>query len=226
MEVVHSGERRKVSGCEVMPDTNYEAGKCHHSPLVHCVHLPDKLGIAEATVDTFHLFLRHLYFASTLRFPPITPDQRCRSAMIDDDTPICLTFPTSQPFDLTTHLDMHNYVLSNHSLSGWSFDPLLSLFHYFDCRAALTRCEEVIMSDTVKPSMRNTDKMWFCLPVAIRFGLNEAEQWCVKMLVSDSSTRTHTVEDYRSHVAQLGLPSAAEVRVTALVSNKIKTRPY
>lgn len=43
MEVVDDeGERRKVIACEVSPGSSYDASKCHHSPLVDCVHLPDK----------------------------------------------------------------------------------------------------------------------------------------------------------------------------------------
>jgi hypothetical protein len=97
VEVMEGGKRRKITTTsEVSDDSSYDATKCHHSPLIHCVHLPDKVGIEEATVETFHLFLRSHYFASTFSFPPFWPKELIVSS-VNDETPTCFTFPSSSP---------------------------------------------------------------------------------------------------------------------------------
>jgi len=192
MTIVEGRKRRKISACEVVPSSSYETTTCRHSPLTHCVRLPDEVGIEGASVERFHLFLRHLYFSSTLLFPPFRPSEVILSS-ITDDTPTGTTFPSSPP----TVALMTSYALCENNVKLVS-TALLSLFHYFDCRPALERCEQIMIADSDEKKDKNA---WYWLPITTRFGLKKAQQRCIEGIAKDEDITING--KYKERVVEL-----------------------
>ena len=158
--------------------------KCSHSPLVRCIELPVEFGIARPTgshadEDTFLLFLQHLYVSSTLHSPPHMPSVQVRAALTDD-TPTCTSFPLTCVS--TDELEEYS-VRSSSDQAMIVNESLLSLFHYFDCEAALRKCIAVILG----PSRSRRCCTWglFWLPIATRYGMKEVEERCIEDIVKD-----------------------------------------
>ena len=179
-EVLDKGQkRRKVVGFASLA----ECRKCGPLSLTHCIELPEEFGLSPATEDELHRFFLHLYFASTLHLPPLTPKAEILAA-ISDDTPLCPTFPsTPVSFD-----EPSSYVLMSGVYVYWS-EALLSLFHHFDCRAALSRCDAVIACRVRVRSEVGVNCAWQWLSVASRYGLKETEAACIAQVRTDGNVR-------------------------------------
>ena len=152
--------------------TRERSSKCQHSPLIPCIDLPDQCGVEEADEAEFLLFLRHLYFSSTFHLPPFDPKQslvRC----LTDETPVCLTFPT-----LEVKKESVGRYAKRNKTALFVDEGLLSLFHYFLCKSALKRCEEVVLADCGQDSY----EAWYWLPLAERFRLTKAAAFCLDLM--------------------------------------------
>ena len=189
--------------------TRERTSKCSHPPLVHCIDLPNRCGVFDADEANFLLFLRHLYFASTLHLPPFEP----RPSMIDGlsaDTPISLSFPTSSTISTE---EVHSYARTSETGVSYKLvcDGLLCLFHYFECESALKRCEAVILADT--DGVRNT---LYWLPLTIAYGLRKAEAKCVRVIREE--WLEHVSERLREGVE--ALTPAMKLRVMEIFCSK------
>ena len=157
--------------------TRERTSRCGHSPLIHCIDLPDQCGVRETSGVHFLSFLRHLYYSSTLHLPPYHPKPSILAA-ISDDTPICLTFPTSS----VTSEDISGYAQrSEDNKTEFVSLELLSLFDYFACEAALKRCEAVILTDC-NCTPKNLKSVCFWLPLTVAYGLGNAEAECLRLI--------------------------------------------
>ena len=192
---VEGKKRRKVTAFTLAEP----CAKCGPASIICCIDLPDDVGIKAADEADFLLFLRHLYFSSTLHLPPWVPKAENVSALTDA-TALCPAFPTtSQSFD-----DIKSY--AQRSATGdlqWS-EELLSLFHYFLCQAALDRCDAVIAIRCKAFIADNApfSHAWRFLSVASRFRLEKAEAACIARVATDGRVRlTHPL--YAAWLAQL-----------------------
>ena len=151
-----------------------------HSPLTHCIDLPDQCGIAESNECDVLLFLQHLYFSSTLCLPPFEPlAELVASALTGSPS---LAFPSDVA--LCRPRLRHHAVPE---LDGFHIsEPLLSLFHYLDCRQALQRCEEVVLSDFSLYSPLTCRHLLPCCSVC---GLKTAEARCIYAVAKDGAVR-------------------------------------
>ena len=167
---------------------------CHHSPLIHCIDLPDSFGIHPACEELLDSFLYHLYFASTLHCPPFQAKAAILTTALHDGLS-CLNFPTSSPSDA----DIDGYAEKDPTGRRWLFnEELLSLCHYFACEAALKRCEAVIVTRSlVKPP-----NAWFWLPLSVRYGLRKAEAVCIARVTVDQRSGAEG-ERYQQRLAAL-----------------------
>ena len=183
LKPVVTGKKRKTCSVDLsLADERRD--KCDHSPLIRCITLPEKCGIAAASEAEFFLFLRHLYFSSTFHLPPWAPKAEI-IAGLTDDTPVCLTFPIA-PVD-ADDVALHAEEVEVGCGSWYWHVALLSLFHYFDCQAALERSEAAIISRVrVADTKANA---WHWLPIVSRFKLKRAEAACVAVIGEDSSVR-------------------------------------
>ena len=101
-----------------------------------------------------------------------------------DDTPTCTAFTPS----CVTHDELDAYCDADFIVyEGDSVvicESMVSLFHYFDCQAALKKCEAVILGpDRVRCSPSRWG--WFWLPMAVRYGMKELEGQCFEAAVTD-----------------------------------------
>ena len=197
-EVGEEGKKRR----RITTFTSLETcAKCGPSSITRCIDLPREFGIHPTTdgfadETEFLLFLRHLYFASTHHLPPWVPKTALVSALTDD-TPVCLTFPSTPVSDA----DITAYAHTEDSGSQWS-EQLLSLFHNFDCQAALRRCDAVLASMARIDSVVGLLDAWDFLPVAARYGLQQAEAACLKRVGADSDIRLEDI-DYQRPLSKL-----------------------
>ena len=157
------------------------SGECSHSPLIRCIELPQQCGVQIAEYNcceaTFHLFLRFLYFSSTLHSPPFLPKLEVVQSLTESH-PTSFAFPpslTKEELEKYSRREVDNNCLM-------VCEPLLSLFNYFDCQAALKRCEAVILS----PERARGSKLWglWWLPIAERHTLKLVEQKCIEAAVA------------------------------------------
>ena len=202
---VAGAKRRKVTAFTALEPCI----KCGPSSIIRCIDLPEEFGIPSTdedypTEEEFLLFLRHLYFASTLHLPPWVPKVELTTALTDD-TPICLTFPSTPVF----HTDIDAYTHMEGSGTQWS-EELLSLFHYFDCQAALRRCGDIFVGLARLEGEDGLVHAWYLLPFVVRYGLKEAEAACLQRVGTDSDVRL-TVPVYRELVATLAPATMAQV---------------
>ena len=162
-----------------LPFTLLATPTCHHSSLLPCIRLPQRVGLMPTTAADFLRFLRHLYFASTLTLPPFSPSHH-REASLTHSTPPSPTFPSTSP----VNDDMWHYSADRTTTGAWD-ESLLSLFHYFGCTQALRRCEQVLLHAITTAG--NAGAAWYWLPVSVRYGMNGVERVCLDMVGSDVS---------------------------------------
>ena len=163
-DVVEQGKkRRKVTAfTSLLP-----CAKCGPSSLVRCIDvLEEENAVAATAEEEFLLFLRHLYFSSTLHLPPWVPKAEIVSALTDA-TAFCPAFPsTSVDVD-----ELESYASeAEDGTMKWSA-PLLSLFHHFNCQAALRRCDAAIACQVRVEDSTGLSDAWYFLPIAVRYGL-------------------------------------------------------
>ena len=210
-----TGKKRK--SCTVdLSSLEERDDKCSHSPLVRCIDLPDEFGIKSpvqgyASEDSFLLFLQHLYFSFTLHSPPFAPKPELRAALTET-SPRCSTFPAS----LSTAAELIQCSECEADDEGPLYfrEPLLSLFHYFDCQAALKKCEAVILGPGREECKRSL-WCWGWLPMAVRYGMKELEEQCLEDAVKDKELRIDDAE-YKGMLEMLSretLPRLLEASV-------------
>ena len=193
---------RKRKSCSVdMSSLEERDDKCSHSPLVRCIDLPREFGIRSpftgyATQDTFLLFLQHLYFSSTLHCPPFQPKPELR-ASLTETTPTCTSFPLA----CVTAAEVEAYSYRRITERMMVNESLVSLFHYFDCQAALRRCVDVILGPCWSRTYRTWELYW--LPFATRYGMKKMEQRCLEGIVRNK--RLFHVDDahYKAELERL-----------------------
>ena len=205
-------KRRRVtavvsSDCEAAQESCGD--RCSgHSPLQHCIELPDQCGVAESSEVDMELFLQHLYFSSALHMPPYRPKAEVLSAAVTAAP--SLTFPSGAAFLPATESSPAQYVW-NHATNTQVWRPameaaavpdaytaesravatgicmpLLSLFHYFDCRQALKRCDEVVASQFTLYSLLTC---WHLLTYCSVYGLKAAETKCIDAVAKDTAVK-------------------------------------
>ena len=207
------GKKRKRCSVD-MSSLEERDGKCSHSPLVRCIELPDEFGIKSpvagyASENMFLLFLRYLYFCSILHSPPYSPKSDLLAALTDD-TLTCTVFPPS----CVTKEELMKYTAIDVSTNNLVFcEPLVSLFHYFDCREALKKCEAVVLA----PERQRGSPTWglFWLPIAVRFEMKEVEQKCIEQVVRDKGFRVNDAR-YKALLERLSPPSMMQVLEAAI----------
>jgi hypothetical protein len=210
-EVVSEGsKRRRVT--HFTSSSSEEAGsKCSHSSLTRCIDLPDDFGIKRADESQFLLFLRHLYFASTLHLPPFEPKEAI-IASLTDDTRTCLDFPSNPT---ATEARVNSYAQPSARGVPLARLELLSLFEYFDCQQAMEQCWAVIASVVED----DVSAAWFWLPTAIEYGMKDIEESCIEEVGTDENV-TLEREFYEANLALLTAPTL--VRVVEALSKNLK----
>ena len=139
-------KKQKVATAASFQATQVGAGsRCSgHSPLQHCIDLPDQCGFFASGQSDMELFLQHLYFATTFHLPPTLPKAELIAAVTSLSSP-SLVFPA--PIPSPSSYAARSKV--NIEVSLFS-EPLLSFFHPFRCLQALRRCEEVVLHDVLR----------------------------------------------------------------------------
>lgn len=183
--------------------------RCNHCPLIDCVYLPDKFGIDHVDDDELHMALRHLYFASTLAFPPYWPNTEIVQS-ITQQSVTCFTYPSTSP----TTTDVEKYALTE-SEAIIADDKLISVFHYFGCQSSLDRCEQVILAHVVS----NKDA-WYWLPIVSRFGLMKAEEGCIEKVTKN--VRFDNNKEYKTRIATLCFSPDLVLKVMAALTKSRK----
>ena len=87
--VVEVGDPSPIAASSTVSPTSSSAA-CDHSELIHCVHLPDRVGRESCSEEEFLLFLPHLYFCDVLCCPPFYPPTEKLDGL-SVATPLCLT---------------------------------------------------------------------------------------------------------------------------------------
>ena len=127
---------------------------CNHPAIALCVHIPvqtQPVTQSLVRVDSFRLFLCHLYFPAHYRYPPYLPHG---DVDLDAETTPQL-LPHSSPPLQQSELRLHPAAgqpgrgklrapADAKARNSVVFDEsLLALAYYFDCPLVLQRCEEV-----------------------------------------------------------------------------------
>ena len=159
--------------------------KCGPSSITRCIDLPEQCGVEPASEEQFLLFLQHLYYPAILHSPPFYPRQSILDSLTED-TSVSLAFPVGDGKASVAELSL--YASTGEATREALFWPQqLSLFHYFDCRQAMTRCEAIIQSVCELPQGTLRCLQW--LQYAVQYGLHKVEAVCLNVIGSDPNLR-------------------------------------
>jgi len=180
----------------------YPPDECDdHPSIAHCIHLPDKCGKIEADLSDFRLFLCHLYFAR---------HYSCIPFLIASSVDLTAQPPPSVTLDYREFRDRKELVQETHSTSPFHSDssaqyvPVMSLCHYFDCPAVLSRAEDnclllVEAKDAhSRPANDVWDEVWQCFQLAVIFDLQRVKKACMLRLATCSVRASRHRQEWES----------------------------
>ena len=166
-------------------ERSHSADECdEHLRIAHCNRLPDSCGKVEASVERFRLFLCHLYFARHYRCLPY----ETTSAIDLNAEPrpaVTLDWPSFDSFEQLEQASTATFL----DKRSKAYRSVLSLCHYFDCAALLSRAEDnmllMVRAYTAATAARGTrgtlcPYQW-SLEVADQFGLERVKTECIPL---------------------------------------------
>ena len=136
----------------------YTADECsEHPEITHCIRLPDSCGKVEADTDDFRLFLCHLYFAQHYN---CIPSQVAASIELTAEPPP--TVILGYEYYGKNHLDRlrkRSSSVFDAPESPATYDSVMSLCHYFDCKIVSCRAEHTCLLVVQAHSDANDHKL-------------------------------------------------------------------
>jgi len=166
----------------------YPTKECSdHPSIAHCVHLPDICGKVKASVEDFRLFLCHLYFAQHYSAIPFLAASDVH--LTAQSTPaVCLNWPKLSSWQQLKEATPS--VILGATAPPAVYESVLSLCHYFDCAAMLSRAEDNMV--LVVEAQREADvqrrykssppaeqlywnELWPCFQLALKFDLRSVD---------------------------------------------------
>ena len=148
-----------------------------HPHIIDCVHLPERCGKVDVSVEQFRLFLLHLYFPQHYRCLPYQTaldnvDLTAQCALSGS----CDWFVFASPQQL---LDATSSVFFCGSAAASNYE-VVSLCHFFGCARALLRAEHnmllVLSAIRQRQGASECADKWACWRMAVDFDLQRVRK--------------------------------------------------
>ena len=203
----------------------YSTDECSgHPSIEHCIRLPDSCGKVEASSDDFRLFLCHLYFAQHYCCIPYKP---AADVDLTAEPPPAVTLDYSA-CDTEEQLRDATSSLTHANFPPAVYQAVVSLCHYFDCKAVVSRAEyNCVLMVEFMADIGATDslwsELWSCFLLALQFDLKRVKAACVETLACHSTLVNAHKTEWESVRAQLDKDTLFELLQAAFdISHEVR----